>query len=67
MESVQALFHPLAAIGAVDKHVAQKVARFLTVGCSDATDVYNSFQLTDEEQADYELVLANFQTFEKDC
>ena len=53
----------LVAIGAAEKDDQQKVALFLTVACSYAIDVFNSFQLTGEEQKNYELVLTRFQTF----
>lgn len=53
----------LTAIGATEKTEEQKIALFLTIAGPEALDVFNSFQLTAEEQKNYETVLGKFELF----
>lgn len=53
----------LTALGATGKDDKQKTALLLTVAGPDAIDVFNSFQLTYEEQQNYELVMSHFEQF----
>lgn len=53
----------LTAIGAAEKDGEQKIALLLTVAGTEAIDVFNSFQLTPDEQKDYDGVIRKFEQF----
>lgn len=48
---------------ATEKADKQKVAIFLNVAGPEALDVYNSLQLSQEEQTSYETVLQKFEEY----
>lgn len=50
----------LTSIGATEKSNAQKIALFMTIAGPKALDVFNSFQLTVDEQKNYAMVLGKF-------
>lgn len=54
----------LTAIGATEKTDEQRIALFLTIAGPEALDVFNSFQLTADEQKNYETVLSKFERTE---
>lgn len=53
----------LTAIGATEKDDTPKIAFLLTVAGPEAIDVFNSFQLTADEQKNYATVLSKFEQF----
>ena len=53
----------LTAIGATEKDDKQKIALLLTVAGTEAIDLFNSFQLSEDDQKSYDLVTAEFELF----